>query len=264
MKLFSLLDPVFHGLNDGKAIRVTVAWAIRVMGFVLAAAGVFWCIALIALGFKGSGMAMEVRSAEWLIGALLSAVFGLAFGYLTCGVCLFRAKSVAGLGDGHFTVLPILSILLRLVGEVACIGYCLVGIGGCLVLWIAGVNPLTSFGAFAPELPFASLGSGGLIGGLEFAALLLLMAFGAIVVFYALAEFTVVAVEIANNTRALTIPAFSAVETITSAPLGADLSSDFPNTKAHGVERSLLCNSCRQPVEAGAAFCAECGQPVGK
>ena len=262
MKLFKFLDPLFHLLNDGKAIRVTVMWAIRVVGAVLAAVGVLWCIAVVALGFKGSDMAFDARSSEFLIGALLFAVFGLAFAYLTCGVCLYRANSIADLADGHFTALPILSILFRLVGEVACIGYSLIGVGGCFVLWITGLNPLTRFGGFAPDLPFSSQRSGGLIGGLEFAIVMLLLAFGAIVLFYALAEFTVVAVEIANNTRALDVLALCPAEATTSASIGRASTTVVRSTNAENVKGPLRCNSCREPIEAGAAFCAECGLPV--
>lgn len=264
MKVFQFLDPIFRGVNDGNVIRVTVVWAIRVMAVVLAAVGFVWCIGFIALGFKGSEMMIGARSAELLIAALLFAVFGLAFGYLACGVCLFRARCVADLGNGHFTVLPILSILFRLLGEVACICYCLIGVGGCLVLWIAGFNPLANLGRFAPELPLVALGSGGFVGGLEFAIFMLVLAFGAIVSFYALAEFTVVAVDIANNTRALTVPVFSRSEMSSPSPLQAGPVSAVPSSNGHSSRGPFLCKSCRQPVEPGAAFCADCGLPVAK
>ena len=262
MNLFQFIDPAFHALNDGKVIRIAVTWAIRVMAVILGVIGVVWCIGFIALGIKGSDTMFGNRSAELLIAVLLFSVFGLAFGYLECGVCLFRAKSVSELREGHFIVLPILSILLRLLGEITCIAYGLIGIGGGLVLWIAGFNPLSSIGSISLGLPFEALGSGGLIGGLEFAIFMLLLAFGAIALFYALAEFTVVAVEIANNTRALATPELlpAGTETLTKFKISNPAASTVPN--GHSSSKTPFCKDCSQPLEMNAAFCAECGKPV--
>ncbi len=262
MNLFGFLDPFFHALSDGKLIRLTVAWVLRVMAVLVALVGVFWFIAFISFGFKASENGMGGRAAGVLIGCVLFALFGLAWGYLAAGVLMFRARSIMDLGDSHFTVLSILSMLFRLNGEMIFVTYAVVGVGGCLFVWFTDFSPLSQLGMLGERLPFAGGGSSGFMGGIELALLFLLLAFAGIVVFYALAELSVVLVEIALNTRGLT-SAPLAVPTVpppTMAPL--------PVHQQAAVEQPLIspqrsCRQCGQPLEAGSTFCDECGTAVG-
>jgi len=89
MQIFAFLDPFFHALSDGKLIRLTVAWVLRVLAVLVALIGLFWFIAFIGFGFKASENALGTRSAGILIGCVLFAIFGLAWGYLAAGVIMF-------------------------------------------------------------------------------------------------------------------------------------------------------------------------------
>jgi hypothetical protein len=209
---------------------------------------------------------------------------GLVLGYLWAGICLFRARSILELSDGHYTVIPILSMLFRLNGELIFVTYSLIGLFGCLVFWVTESNPLTML-PIQSHLPVPEIEGSGFVAGLEFAVFLLLIAFLGIVFFYALAEFSIVLVEIASNTArsARLVPGATKPEAV-PAPAREDVvNSPVPSLfnvpvpapapkvpSATGLSLShsqvpappLVCRHCGQPIEAGAGFCAECGKAV--
>src|ERR1035441_3866923 len=129
MKIFSILDPFFHALSDGKLIRLTVAWVLRILAIFAALTGVLGFITIIGFSLRATEGGMTTRTAGILLGCLLLAVLILAWGYLSAGILVFRAKSVEELGDSHFTVLSILSLLFRLNGELMFVMYTLLGVG---------------------------------------------------------------------------------------------------------------------------------------
>lgn len=264
--MFRILDPFFHALSDGKIIRLTVAWVLRVLGVLAAIAAVIWFFGLIIFGVRFYSNAtdnpfMTTHPAGVLLGAFLFAVIGLCLGYLWTGICFFRARSVLDLGDSHFTVLSIVSILLRLNGELIFVTYSLLGVGGCLFFWFADTSPL-ALGFLHEQLPMPEIAATGFMGGIEIAMLMLLIAFIAIVVSYALAELSIVLVEIALNTRgigAMSVPA-SAGASKPEIPSAAPPVSAQSFTKAVPVAVAVaVCKHCGQPLETGAAFCPECG-----
>ncbi len=212
MNLFGILEPFYHALSDGKIIRQTIAWVLRILAVIMALIGLFGSIAIIVLSFRASNSTADVGgdlttnsagsiSANIIIGSILLALFVLAWGYLTAGILAFRARTVKELGNSHFTALSILSVLFRLNGELAFITYSLLGVCGCLFIWITNASPLSQLGMLGDALPFVGRGGAGFLGGLEMAIIFLLIAFSLIIIFYALAEFISVQVEIALNTR---------------------------------------------------------------
>lgn len=212
MNLFGILEPFYHALSDGKIIRQTIAWVLRILAVIMALIGLFGSIAIIVLSFRASNSTADIGgdlttnsagsiSANIIIGSILLALFVLAWGYLTAGILAFRARTVKELGNSHFTALSILSVLFRINGELAFITYSLLGVCGCLFIWITNASPLSQLGMLGDALPFVGRGGAGFLGGLEMAIIFLLIAFSLIIIFYALAEFISVQVEIALNTR---------------------------------------------------------------
>lgn len=263
MRIFAFLEPFFHALNDGKLIRLTVAWVLRVLAVISALIGLFGFIAILGLGYKATDEGLVNRSAGLLIACVLLALFALAWGYLTAGIYTFRARSVQELGDSHFTVLSILSILFRLNGEVMFATYSMIGVGGCLFVWFADMSPFSQLGALVEMLPFAAHESAGFLGGIEFAVLFLLIAFMGIVFSYALAELTVVWVEIALNTRGLR----TSPEAVGQSPIPASTALTPVPAPPVRVEQPPIpaqreCGKCGQPLDRGATFCGECGAQV--
>jgi hypothetical protein len=259
MKIFAFLNPFFHALSDGKLIRLTVAWVLRILAVLMALTGLVGFIAIIVMGFKASDVGIGSRSVGIMIGSVLFAIFALAWGYLAAGILTFRARSVEELGDSHFTVLSILSLLFRLNGELMFATYSLLGVGGCLFVWITDASPFSQLGAVGGVIPLAGSGGTGFLGGIELAILFLMIAFFGIVVFYALAELTVVLVEIALNTRGLHNTAAVSVPASQPAPQPSPLPISQPSAT---VCTPRHCKKCGQPLDAGSTFCAECGTQV--
>jgi hypothetical protein len=114
------------------------------------------------------------------------------------------------------------------------------------------------------ELPFAGHASTGFLGGIELVVLFLLIAFVCIVFFYALAELSVVLVEIALNTRGLhpapAAPAPIPVPAPQPAPLASSTRAEHPHAP---ILAPLKCSQCDHTVDAGTTFCDECGKKVG-
>lgn len=248
--MFRFVNPFFAALSDGRILRLAAAWVVRAVGVLGSLGGIFWFLAFLDIGFKDWDAAAGIHAAGILAGCALFALFGLAFGYLWLAACFFRARTILDLADSHFTVLSILSILFRLNGELAFVTYLLVGIGGCLFVWLADLNPFSELGPLQEQVPFGLSNAGGFLGGIELGVVMLLIAFVAIVVSYALAELTIVLVKIALNTRGIpalaeSVQARASSETAHAAP--------FANP---------VCRDCGQPLDAGAAFCGECGKAV--
>jgi hypothetical protein len=261
MKIFEILNPFFHALSDGKLIRLTVAWVLRILAIIMALIGLFGFIAIIGIGYRASEAGLGTRSAGILIGGVLLAIFALAWGYLTAGVLTFRAQTVVELGDSHFTVLSILSLLFRLNGELMFVTYSLLGVGGCLFVWFTDASPFSQLGMLGEEIPFAGRASVGFLGGIELALLFLLIAFFSIVVFYALAELSVVLVEIALNTRGLRKIAVDSG----AAPVPTPAQQPAPTSVVPppaAVPTVKSCKKCGQTLDAGSTFCDECGTQV--
>jgi hypothetical protein len=87
------------------------------MAVLMALIGLFGFVAIVRLGFKASDGDLGTRSNVVLTGCVLFTLFALAWGYLSAGTLVFRARSVTELGDSHFTVLSIFSLLFRLNGK---------------------------------------------------------------------------------------------------------------------------------------------------
>jgi hypothetical protein len=137
--------------------------------------------------------------------------------------------------------------------------YSLLGVGGCLFVWITDASPFSQLGAVGGVIPLAGSGGTGFLGGIELAILFLMIAFFGIVVFYALAELTVVLVEIALNTRGLHNTAAVSVPASQPAPQPSPLPISQPSAT---VCTPRHCKKCGQPLDAGSTFCAECGTQV--
>lgn len=186
--------PVLDALNDGKIIRNVLAVALRIMGVLVLLAGVYLLIEILKAAFR--------LPTEGTIGGLLFAAVLIGAVLAVAQIYWYRARSVAALGDSLFTVIPIVSILFRLAGEVYATILASVGVGGCLFIWFAAYSPMVLLPGLGELLPSTSSGSG-FLGGLTFLVYLCVVSIMALVFFYFLAEAIVVLVDIAIHIRLL-------------------------------------------------------------
>ena len=73
------------------------------------------------------------------------AAFYLAAVFCGTGITLYRARTIAALPDSKYTFIPIVSTLLRLIGESALTGFSLLGAGVCLYIWFSNLDPVQRF-----------------------------------------------------------------------------------------------------------------------
>jgi hypothetical protein len=187
---------VLGALADGKVIRNSVAVAMQVLAAITILGGIFVLVELLKMSF-------QFPSAQGTIGGLILTILILAAVFATSQIWLYRAQSVRQLPDSPFTIIPILSLLFRALGEIYAIVGLAAGVGGCLFMWFSGFSPQSMLGEFGSVLPHISSGNQSFIDGLVFMLWLSFASFAALVVCYGLAELVVVAVDIATNIRLL-------------------------------------------------------------
>ena len=127
-------------------------------------------------------------------------------------------------------------------------------------------SPFSQLGMLGDELPFVGHAGTGFLGGIELAIFFLLVAFAGIVFFYALAELSVVLVEIALNTRGLLTTSTPTVEMSVPTVLPAPVAVSPPppiRVEEPPVPTQRKCVKCGQLLDARNTFCDECGNPVG-
>jgi len=193
---FLVLWPYRYGLEaleSGSVIRAGVTLALRILGVVVGLSGVYVVIETLKLAFT-------LPTTGTIGGIMAAALIGFA-SFSALQIYFYRAASVSRLGPSPFTVIPIFSILFRTIGEVYAISAATVGVAGCLFTWFSGMNPASIVGSFFPMPPIPMESQ--FLVGLAFLVFLELIAFGALILFYFLAEAVLVIADIALNVRLL-------------------------------------------------------------
>jgi hypothetical protein len=202
--LYSLMSPrtffypVLDSLSDGRIIRKSIALALRVMGVLVVLGALAGVIVMLKQAFGPS------VPTEQTLGAVVFSLLLLAGSACLAQICIYRAASVGGLGDSPFTVIPIVSILCRWLGEIYATLLVTFAIGGCVFIWVSDANPLWilgSLGSLAPS--FTPPVSSSFLAGLLWLVYFALAAFVTLVLAYFLAEGSLLLVEIAQDVRAL-------------------------------------------------------------
>jgi hypothetical protein len=186
--------PVLKALNDGRIIRRGVIIFLQLLAVLSVLGGLF--------------LTFTSLSGNATLGTILGAVVMLAGILCVAQVFWYRATSISALSHDEadefgskFTVIPIASLLFRLIGEVAATMMVAVGLSMFLTLLLAS----SSTGGMAMPIPIPGMPPmpGGVAGA--FIALVVFFALGFVelVVFYLLAESTVVMVDVAEHIRKL-------------------------------------------------------------
>jgi hypothetical protein len=229
--------PVLKALEDGKVIRKVITLALQVSAILVLVAGVFLVVQALKFSFQDP-------SAEGTIGGLLFSAILVITVACVAQIFLYRAGSVRALGESPFTVIPILSILLRTVGETYATAGVAVGVGGCLFVWLARRSPSHMLGPLGGILP--SFGDESFLGGIALLAGLVLFSLAFLILFYYLAESVMVFADIATNVRLL----------VRVQSPGRSVASPPP------VLSSPKCPACGAELEEDSEFCSACGVRV--
>lgn len=205
MKKYLFMQPVLKFVGEGTLFSRIFASALRVFAVLLTIGALIAWIQLWKMVFSMDGAAI-------LGGVVFQALFVVGV-YMVVHTVWIRAANIEGIGKSDFTVIPIVSIFLRMLGEIyACISV-VVGVGGGILLLFG------AYGGLAHRTTRAIPGMGwqdslfsGLFGGdstSSFLSAILVTVSGAVgalfwlVLFYLASELVVVLVDIARNTRAV-------------------------------------------------------------
>jgi hypothetical protein len=167
-----------NGLQEGKSVRFGIFLLLWVIALAVIIVGI---IKWVDLWNQVSGL-----DAAGVIGVILSQLIFLVLIYVLFQILVIRASDVLNVEafDSDFTVIPVMSVLARTVGELMATMFVFIGIMKMLVLWFAGSVPYSSYGY--------NLGSFGILGGSGFKggiyALVEGVAFAIIVIAYFIAE----------------------------------------------------------------------------
>lgn len=194
MIVLNFFKPVLDALNDGKVIRSSIALVLQILAVLSLVGGTYLLVEILKASFD--------LPTEGTIGGLLLSIVFIAAVLAVAQIFFYRATNVRDLGESQFTVIPIFSILFRCFGEIYATLGVAIGVGGCVFIWLSKYNPLYLFGEMGRFFPSMSA-EGTFLGGLLFLVYFALLSFVIIVVFYFLAESTVVLVDIAKNIRQL-------------------------------------------------------------
>lgn len=205
MKEYFFMQSVLKFVGEGTLFSRVFASALRIFAILL-------CIGSLIGWIQVWKMVFQMNGAVILGGFIFQAVFVIGV-YMVVHTVWIRAADIEAIGKSDFMVIPIVSIFLRMLGEVyACISVA-VGVGGSILLLFG------AYGGLAYRATHAIPGMGwqdSLLSGLfgsdstsSFISALLLAVSGAIgavfwlVLFYLASELVLVLVDIARNTRAL-------------------------------------------------------------
>jgi hypothetical protein len=191
------IKPVLERLGQGTFFRSKFALLLRVMAILLA------IMVLIAIINMWRGGLSDAPGANIFAGILFQ-VFLVVGTYFAVHTMFIRANDVAQLLEGTYTVIPIASIFLKMVGEVYAIMMIVVTIGATFAAWIMAAPPRGLTGAVEPFAPSTTLLHGidnAFLGGLALLVVGVVSALLYLFFFYVLSEIVVVLGDVGTSAR---------------------------------------------------------------
>ncbi len=133
-----------------------------------------------------------------VVGGIFFQLLFIVGVYMIVHILLIRAKDISGMKKEEFYVLPIISTVLKMLGEIHAALFVFAGWAGGIFIWITGQEAKSVINTL-PLIKFA--GKADFMGGLTFIIKLTLMGFLAIVLMYAAAEVVKIFHRVEKNTK---------------------------------------------------------------
>ena len=192
MEKYFFMKPLLALISQGQFFRKAFAIALQILAAVIVIACL---VSWIAVWKSISGY-----SAEAIFGIIIFQLFFVIAVYMVVHTLLIRAGDINALPDADYTVIPIVSICLKLAGEIYACFVTVISIGGGIMMWFLESNAIYLIKRSAPLVP--GFGGGeGFWGGLVFMFGGLFTALFVLVIFYFLAEAVVVMADTAKNIK---------------------------------------------------------------
>ncbi len=191
MEKYFFMKSVLQLISQGQFFRKAVAVILRIMAVVVViAALVVWI---------PEWESVSGASTEWTLGIIIFRLLLVIAIYMVVHTMLIRARDIAELPEADFTVIPIASIALKLIGEIYACFAAVISVAGGILIWFIRGDAFFLIKRVAPIVP--NFGGEGFLGGILFIASEFFVAFFVLVFFYFLAEAVVVMVDVAKNTK---------------------------------------------------------------
>ena len=192
MNDFLFMGPAIQALSKGRVFQQIFALILRVVGVLTFLFLAYTWIRMWGLVFHLGGFFAVVG------GIIFQGIFVIG-AYMVLHAIFIRAGTLAALPQGDFVVIPIMSVLLRLMGEIYASVLAVVAVGGCILAWFAGDRAMYLLSIVSGGMPLPT--GSGFIGGLMVLIIGICAAFASLVIFYFLAELLVIFADIALNSR---------------------------------------------------------------
>jgi hypothetical protein len=193
MQRYLFVPRVLTMIEHGHTFRVGVSLVLRV-----AAAGIGLLATISWIGIWALARSFEAAAVLGLI--VFQALFVVA-AYAILHTILIRARDIRSREEGEFVILPIVATCCRLLGECLAWFFCAFGVGGALLILLAG--PYAQMAT--SQMPFSDLMSPGVgaVGAGVYLVFGIVAGFAALVFFYLIAESSSLLAAIARNTEAV-------------------------------------------------------------
>lgn len=196
MEKYLFMEKVLEKISQGQFFKKAFAIALQIIAVVIAVTALVSWIT-IWKSISGSGY-----SAEAILGIIIFQLLFVIAIYMVVHVLLIRAGSINSLPDSDYTVIPIVSITFKLVGEIYASFVTVISIGGGILIWFIGSGAFYMIKRSTPTPFIPGYGGGdGFWVGLVFIVGGLFLAFLGLVLFYFLSEAAVVLIDIAKNIK---------------------------------------------------------------
>ncbi len=192
MEKYLFMKPVLQLISQGDFFRKSFAIFLRVLAAVIIITGL---VAWVMIWKNISG-----QSASEILGIIIFQILFIMAIYMVVHALLIRAEDIAKLPNADYTVIPIVSIFLKLCGEIYACFMAVFSLAGGILIWFLRGNAYYFIRKATGFMPGFGQGSD-FLGGLTFIVGGLLIAFFVLVIFYFLSEMVVVLTDIAKNTK---------------------------------------------------------------
>jgi hypothetical protein len=190
---YMVMRPVLALIAEGLVFRKLYGIILKILAALTGIGGLyFWIRVWIAL--------FSWNSAGFIISGIFFELVFIGLMYAVIHILLIRAQDIEKLPETGYTIIPIMSISFKLLGEIYACLFAFIGICGSIFIWIAGAS-ITELFPISNFMPMAIPGEIGFWGGLISLISGIMGAFGILVLFYFLAELIIVLVDIATSLK---------------------------------------------------------------
>ncbi len=192
MRNYFFMKPVLQLLSAGQFFRKAFAVSLQVLAVVIAIAGL--------VSWIGLWKSVAGQDASLILGIIIFQLFFVIAVYMVVHTMFIRAGDIAALPDADYTVIPIVSIALKLFGEIYACFSVVVAVAGGILIWFIGGNAFYFIRKSTLYMPGFGYNSD-FLGGLTFMVGGWLVSFIVLVLSYFFAEAVVVMTDIAKDTK---------------------------------------------------------------